>query len=116
MKVVCSVGKQVVYKNYHAFVPIKPEVEKRSQNTGKNRQRLSVLVLGVDAVSRLNFYRQMPKTKSVLESMHAIELLGYNGIGFGKLPNLFPLLSGLSRPELDKQCWPNRVQVDLEKL
>jgi hypothetical protein len=111
VKVECSVDKKVVYKNYHAFVPIKPEVEKRIQNTCKNRQRLSVLVLGMDSVSRLNFHRQMPKTKSVLESMHAIELLGHNTVGKGKFPNLLPLLSGLSREELGKVCWPNRSTV-----
>jgi hypothetical protein len=104
VKVECSVDKKVVYKNYHAFVPIKPEVEKRIQNTGKNRQRLSVLVLGMDALSRLNFHRQMPKTKSVLESMHAIEMLGHNVVGGGKFPNMFALFTGLSKPEFYRKC------------
>jgi hypothetical protein len=109
--VLCRVKFLVAYKSYHAFVPIKPEVEKRIQNTGKNRQRLSVLVFGTESVSRLHFHRQMPKTKSVLESMHAIELLGYNVMGNDKFLNLVPLLSGLSRDELGRECWPNTNTV-----
>jgi hypothetical protein len=105
------VDNQVVYKNYHAFVPLKPEVEKLCQNTrkniiSKNKERLSVLVLGMDAVSRLNFHRQMPKTESLLESMHAIELFGYNKVADNTFPNLVPVLSGLSEKELQQTCWP----------
>jgi hypothetical protein len=111
VKVVCSLDNKVIYRNYHAFVHIKPEVEKRIQNTCKNMKRLSVLVLGIESVSRLNFYRHMPKTKSVLESMHAIELLGYNVLGSDKFSNLFPLLSGLSEKELNEKCRPNKTSV-----
>jgi hypothetical protein len=111
VKVICNVDNQVVYENYHAFVPIKPEVEKFCQNTRKNitsksKERLSVLVLGMDAVSRLNFHRQMPKTESLLKSMHAIELFGYNKVADNTFPNLVPVLSGLSEKELQQTCWP----------
>ena len=116
VKVVCSVDNQVVYKNYHAFVPIKVDVEKLCQNTrknivSKNNERLSVLVLGMDAVSRLNFHRQMPKTKSLLQSMQAIELFGYNKVADNTFPNLVPVLSGLSEKELQQTCWPNKSSV-----
>jgi hypothetical protein len=110
------VDNKVVYKNYHAFIPIKLDVEKLCQSTrnntiGKNKERLSVLVLGMDAVSRLNFHRQMPKTQSLLQSMDAIELIGYNKVGDNTFPNLVPVLSGLSEEELQQTCWPTQSSV-----
>lgn len=116
VKVVCRVDNQVVYKNYHAFVPIKLDVEKLCQNSrknilSKNEERLSVLMLGMDSVSRLNFHRQMPKTKRLLQSMQAIELFGYNKVADNTFPNLVPVLSGLSEKELQQTCWPNQSSV-----
>ena len=116
MKVVCRVDNQVVHTNYHAFVPIKLDVEKICQNTSKNilnkkKERLSVLVLGMDSVSRLNFHRHMPKTESILQSMHAIELFGYNKVADNTFPNLVPVLSGLSEEELKQMCWPELSSV-----
>ncbi|XP_033606143.1 uncharacterized protein LOC111861266 isoform X3 [Cryptotermes secundus] len=116
VKVMCSVDNQVVYKNYHAFIPIKLEVEKLCQESRKNKpsqntEHLSVLVLGMDAVSRLNFHRQMPKTESLLRKIHAIELFGYNKVADNTFPNLIPILSGLSEKELQHTCWPKLTSV-----
>jgi hypothetical protein len=113
VKVTCSVDNQVVYKSYHAFIPTKLEVEKYCQDTRENmsshnRERLSVLILGMDAVSRLNFHRQMPRTESLLRKIHAIELLGYNKVADNTFPNLVPVLSGLSEKELQDTCWPDK--------
>ncbi|XP_021917636.1 uncharacterized protein LOC110828852 isoform X2 [Zootermopsis nevadensis] len=116
VKVTCSVDNQIVYKNYHAFVPIKIKVEKfckdaRENTSSRNRERMSVLILGMDAVSRLNFHRQMPKTESLLRRMHAIELFGYNKVADNTFPNLVPVLSGLSEKELRDTCWPQTSSV-----
>ncbi|KAJ4441721.1 hypothetical protein ANN_11579 [Periplaneta americana] len=105
VKVSCYVDNQNIYRNYHAFISLKPEVEKRCQkvrdssSTGQ-RERVSVLVVGMDSVSRLNFHRQLPRTLKILQNMKAIELLGYNKVADNTFPNLIPVLSGLSEKEL----------------
>ncbi|XP_069698059.1 uncharacterized protein [Periplaneta americana] len=116
VKVSCYVDNQNIYRNYHAFIPLKPEVEKRCQkvrdssSTGQ-RERVSVLVVGMDSVSRLNFHRQLPRTLKILQNMKAIELLGYNKVADNTFPNLIPVLSGLSAKELKNVCWPNNNAV-----
>ena len=113
VKVTCRVENVVVYKNYFAFVPIKPEVEAHCQNvSSRSIRRLSVLMVGLDAVSRINFHRQMPKTERLLRKMDAIELLGYNKVADNTFPNLVPVLSGLSENELRNSCWTGDSYFD----
>jgi hypothetical protein len=60
--------------------------------------RLSVIVLGFDSTSQLNFIRRMPKSLGFLQNnLKAIKLRGYNKVGENTLPNLVPLLSGKIR-------------------
>lgn len=56
----------------------------------------NVIVLGYDSVSRLNFHRQMRKTKAFLDARPntVTELLGYNKVGLNSGPSQIPLLSG----------------------
>ncbi|XP_067001793.2 uncharacterized protein [Anabrus simplex] len=111
IKVECRVNDEEIYKDYHAFIIPKPEVEKRceeavSTNEVDTEDRPSVLMLGIDAVSRLNFHRQMPHTLHQLRQLGAIEMLGYNKVGDNTFPNLVPVLAGLSEKELRDSCWP----------
>jgi len=68
-------------------------------------QTPSVLLIGADALSRLNFYRQMPKTLQFLKDQNAIELLGYNKVDDNTFPNLVPVFTGKSVDEIQKTCW-----------
>ncbi|XP_022914321.2 uncharacterized protein [Onthophagus taurus] len=97
----CFYKSLSIYKDFFAFVPLKNNDTKIDQN------EFNVLVIGLDSVSRLNFHRQMPKTKSILEKIKAVELLGYNKVGDNTFPNLIPLLTGLSEEDLQKTCWKN---------
>ncbi|XP_049802996.1 uncharacterized protein LOC126237173 isoform X4 [Schistocerca nitens] len=104
----------VVFRDYHAFVPLKPRVEERVVNltdVGDDdesfSERPSVLIVGIDAVSRLNFHRQMNGTLAELRRLGAIEMLGYNKVGDNTFPNLVPVLAGMSEAELRNACWPN---------
>lgn len=108
VRVECWRGKDKVYKDYHAFVPRKVNVEKRCKDikqTSPVKNQLSVLVIGLDSVSRLNFLRSMPKTVQILKALNAAEMLGYTKIADNTYPNLVTVLSGLSRAELEKLCW-----------
>ncbi|XP_029164333.1 uncharacterized protein LOC114935626 [Nylanderia fulva] len=109
VKVECSRNNQVIYKDYYAFVPRKPEVEERCKKVLNTdtllNDRLSVLVVGLDSVSRMNFHRMMPKTAKVLQSLGAIEMLGYTKVADNTYPNLVPVLTGLNQDELRNLCW-----------
>lgn len=108
VKVECSRKNENVYKDYHAFVPRKPWVEERSRkarSTFAKNEHLSVLIVGLDSVSRLNFHRMMPKTVKALRKLGAVEMLGYTKVADNTYPNLVPVLSGLSQEELHDSCW-----------
>ena len=107
--------KRNVYKNTHAVVPVKREVKFKlnklnSERSSVDKKRLSVLVLGLDSVSRLNLIRTMPKTVYYLRHNGWLELLGYNKVGENPLPNLAAILMGLSQEQLRKQCWASRYE------
>ncbi|XP_029676775.1 uncharacterized protein LOC115243716 isoform X1 [Formica exsecta] len=109
VKVECSRDNKVIYKDYYVFIPRKPLVEERcKQALSKDKlldDRLNVLVIGLDSVSRMNFHRMMPKTVKLLHSLGAVEMLGYTKVADNTYPNLVPVLSGLNQDELHKLCW-----------
>jgi hypothetical protein len=104
-----------VYKNTHAVVPVKGSVELKlnesnSEINSMEKERLSILVMGFDSMSRLNLLRTMPKTVRHLRSSGWLELLGYNKVGENTLPNVAALLMGLSPDQMKKQCWTSRFK------
>ncbi|XP_077296279.1 uncharacterized protein LOC143918323 [Arctopsyche grandis] len=107
VRVECTYKGSDIYKDFHSFVIIKNNAEKVSA-TKRNEYKYNVLVLGIDAVSRLNFHRTMPQTLNLLKDMGAIEFRGYNKVGDNTFPNLVPILSGLSETELHDLCLPRK--------
>lgn len=109
------------HKDMFAFVHPKPKVEARAARvytesgsdkatSDLHRRPLSVLVLGLDAQSHMNFQRQMPLTHSfLLRNLSAIGLQGYTKVGDNTFPNVIPLLSGLTVAQLKERCWPNKA-------
>lgn len=73
----------------------------------ENKNKYNVIIIGLDAVSRLNFHRQMPKTIDYLQNLGAIEYHGYNKVADNTFPNLIPILSGMNVEELTNSCWPS---------
>lgn len=102
VKVTCSYNESHIYTDFFAFVPFK----RKNATLPPDRPFLNVLVIGLDAVSRLNLHRQLPKTVKLLKQLNAVEMLGYNKVGDNTFPNLIPVLTGLSEEELVKLCWP----------
>ncbi|CAI6358843.1 unnamed protein product [Macrosiphum euphorbiae] len=100
VEVVCTLNSSIVYKYYHIF--IRPTSSVRNRKDGD----VSVLVLGLDAVSRMNFHRQMPKTSAFLSEIGTIEMIGYNKVEDNTFPNVVPTLTGMSIDELKINCWP----------
>lgn len=87
-------------------------MEKRCEEHAIATEHVNVLVIGLDALSRLNFHRQMVSSASYLKyDMEAIEMMGYNKVGDNTFPNLIPMLTGLSVEQLKKKCWPSESEV-----
>lgn len=80
-----------------------------SETMTTNEDRLSVVVLGLDAQSHMNFIRQMPQTYNFLtKNLSSIGMYGYTKVGDNTFPNVVSLLSGFDVEELEKVCWPTK--------
>ncbi|CAG9853694.1 unnamed protein product [Phyllotreta striolata] len=98
----CTYDNTTIYIDTFSFVPLK-----NTTGIGTGDKKLNVLLIGLDAVSRLNLHRQMLKTVNYLQEQEAVELLGYNKVGDNTFPNLMPVLTGLFEEELKSSCWPS---------
>ncbi|XP_058447813.1 uncharacterized protein LOC131428135 [Malaya genurostris] len=117
--VICShpsINNVIFYRDFFAFVPLKLDVENRCEKARNDLEtkhvvdgdKLGVMILGIDSVSRLNFHRQMHKTAEfVIDRLKAVEMFGYNKVGDNTYPNLVPVLTGLDVDELAAACLPN---------
>lgn len=77
-----SLGK-TVYKNTHAIIRDRPKIRQRLnefKERSKSQRPLSVLMMSIDSVSRLNLIRAMPKTAQHLYDTGWFELQGYNKV------------------------------------
>lgn len=76
-----------------------PEVSPKSDDT------VSVMMLGIDSVSHLNFLRQMRSSASYIHrKLNYVEFWGYNKVGDNTYPNLMPALTGFDADELAISC------------
>lgn len=97
-----------IYTNVFSFVPTKTKVEEgcseRVKKYSKNKtkiEELSILILGVDSVSRSNMIRYMPETRNyLLQNMSAFELIGYNKVADNTFVNIVPMTTGKFVKEL----------------
>ncbi|GIY13847.1 uncharacterized protein CEXT_199881 [Caerostris extrusa] len=115
IRVVCSyLNGTNFYEDFHSFIHDKPSVEERCNK--HNSSGYSVLIIGVDAMSRMNMHRQLKKTsRYLLEEMDAIEMFGFNKVGDNTFPNLIPLLTGYDERELKHVCWNASRDEPLDK-
>ncbi|KAH3830323.1 hypothetical protein DPMN_103564 [Dreissena polymorpha] len=68
--------------------------------------RPSVILIGIDSLSRSNAIRSLPKTLQYLrDDLEAFDFMGLRKVGLNAFPNLIPLLTG--RPHTD---FPNYMQ------
>lgn len=81
----------VIYTNFHyIYLP------QNDTYTKVNFDDLSpsILMVGIDSVSRMNYLRYMKRTRQLMLTMNALEFLGYNKVADNTFVNLVPLLSG----------------------
>ncbi|KAH8255662.1 hypothetical protein KR038_008066 [Drosophila bunnanda] len=73
---------------------------------------ISVMIVGLDSVSHLQFLRQMPKTQDYIRQKTShVEFWGYNKVGVNAYQNLIPMLTGLSEAESQKY-WDWKRKLD----
>lgn len=74
---------KTVYSNAHAIVRRKPQMQKvfdSFKTLYPKKRPLSILMMGIDSVSRLNLIRAMPTTSQHLYDTGWFELRGYNKV------------------------------------
>ncbi|XP_062540415.1 uncharacterized protein LOC134208663 isoform X2 [Armigeres subalbatus] len=106
-----SKTRKSVYTNVHAFIRAKPAVRERlDRYRDSYKQRpLSVLMIGIDSISRLNLIRAMPHTAQHLYDTGWFELKGYNKIDDNTFPNLMAILTGYNSTLAYNTCNPRKV-------
>ncbi|KAH8410268.1 hypothetical protein KR009_010272 [Drosophila setifemur] len=86
--------KVVLQKDAFAFVQHQPLPKDLRR---KHRVRKpSVIMYGIDSLSRINLRRTMPKVFSFLQGAGWYEMQGYNKVADNSFPNIFAMLSGYS--------------------
>ncbi|XP_011305013.1 uncharacterized protein [Fopius arisanus] len=111
-------AKNILYENIHPILnPAKvqsrlnssEQLDQAQTNQTKMRRKMSILVLGIDSVSRLNFQRSLPKTMRYLIDTGWINLQGYNKIGDNTFPNLMAILTGQNMTTAYSNCKPTQA-------
>lgn len=98
-----------VYENVHAILnvgKVRDRFRDVANQTATLSRKLSVLVLGIDSVSRLNFIRSAPTTDRHLRETGWVRMNGYNKMGDNTFPNLMAILTGLNQAQAYSICKP----------
>lgn len=95
-RVSCTTGEKLVYDFLH-FNPFWIEDKSRDSEIGaETDDHYSILLIGIDSVSRSHALRDLPKSyKYLTEVLGAVDFKGYMKVGSNTFPNLIPLLTGM---------------------
>nr|XP_033342687.1 uncharacterized protein LOC117229886 [Megalopta genalis] len=106
-----SSGK-TIYRNVHAVIGLDKVRDRFQRNetttaaAGSLSRKLSILMMGIDSVSRLNFLRSAPNTEKYLRETGWVRLDGYNKMADNTFPNLMAILTGQSLADAYAKCKP----------
>ncbi|XP_060555203.1 uncharacterized protein LOC132716067 [Ruditapes philippinarum] len=86
------------FYDYLHFNPVWNNDAKMADDVeNESESKLSVIIVGIDSVSRSHAIRNLPKSyRFLLEEFHAYDFEGYSKVGENTGPNIFPLLTGQS--------------------
>ncbi|GAB0091768.1 uncharacterized protein DMENIID0001_066470 [Sergentomyia squamirostris] len=105
-------GRKELYHNVHYVMRKKEDIVERFERfKGKfaKKRPLSVLMLGIDSISRLNLIRAMPNTAQHIYNSGWFELKGYNKMDDNTYPNLMAILTGFNSSLAYSICNPVEV-------
>ncbi|EDV94064.1 GH25084 [Drosophila grimshawi] len=91
-------------KDAYMFIQYQPSGKTSKPNRSNTPQprKPSVLMYGIDTLSRINVRRTMPSVYKYLTGPGWYEMRGYNKVGDNSFPNILAILSGYS-PEKAKE-------------
>ncbi|KAH8026149.1 hypothetical protein HPB51_016460 [Rhipicephalus microplus] len=106
VQVMCEAHDKPLFKEYFLLPLSKPlatvNSDANEEKPARNEKPISVLILGIDSTSRMNFHRHMVKTGRYLEAeLNAFEFIALNKVDDNSFPNLIPLLTGMSGSEAE---------------
>ncbi|XP_019762962.2 uncharacterized protein LOC125502319 isoform X1 [Dendroctonus ponderosae] len=102
--------KEKIYENVHTSIRITSNVQNKINFYDNSTIKpLSVLFVGIDSISRLNFIRALPKTCKYVENNGWISLKGYNKIDDNTFPNLMAILTGFNQTTAYAICKPKTM-------
>lgn len=101
-----------VYSDAHASVIPKLKVLQKFKKS-KSKKSQSVLLIGIDSISRLNFIRSMPETYKFVTENRWYDMKAFNKIGDNTYPNLNALLNGRNLSTMEKDCnWQKTGELE----
>ncbi|KAI5632604.1 hypothetical protein NE865_14707 [Phthorimaea operculella] len=103
VRVDCFYYSEKIYEDvfkFNVYEKVPQKVDKKA---------FSVLMFGIDNISRKNFLRTMPKTAQFLKSRGSVQFLGFNKLGDNSLPNIMPMLAAQSFKESENICFRNNI-------
>ncbi|CAK9828805.1 hypothetical protein ANTRET_LOCUS6259 [Anthophora retusa] len=98
-----------IYENVHAILDVNKVSDRFNVSVAPSMplsRKLSVLLLGIDSVSRLNFMRSAPNTEKYLLESGWVRFNGYNKMGDNTFPNLMAILTGQNQAQAYTVCKP----------
>ncbi|EDW16567.2 uncharacterized protein LOC6575088 [Drosophila mojavensis] len=108
--------KKLLQQDAFSFVQPGKHVANRTASIALNigqstpaENRPSVLLWGIDSMSRMNFQRTMPQMHKFLRGENWHELQGYNKMGDNTFPNLMAILTGFNNSRSMSVCRPKAV-------
>ncbi|CAF0850550.1 unnamed protein product [Brachionus calyciflorus] len=108
--------KTIVYSNLHVQIINKIHLKKKTNvvDTGECKP-LNILLISYDSISRVSWFKRLPKTTEYLiKNMKTTILYGHNIVGDGTPACMIPVLTGSTEEELPStlKSDPNGQYVD----
>lgn len=108
----CSKDGKVFYENAHSIIAHKTNLKKRQiEKKVKATKPYSVVIFGIDGMSRMNLKRGMPDVHKLILNQSVvdpgwIEMKGFTRISNESFSNVFAILTGKSPTEDYGKCKP----------
>ncbi|KAH3863198.1 uncharacterized protein LOC127866464 [Dreissena polymorpha] len=103
-RVTCQFNSLFIPSTVYDMAHFNPFYSNRSNERGNIHNETastpSVIILGLDSMSRSHAIRNLPKSMKFLrDELQAYDFIGYRKVGLNTFPNLMPLLTGKSHGE-----------------
>jgi hypothetical protein len=99
---------RTVYENVHNPILVKDSLKEKLKSG--STKPISVLLVVVDSISRLNFIRTMPQSYDFLLKNDFVEMKGYTKVDDNTFPNAMAFLTGFNLSKSYQICKPGSVK------